>query len=102
MEKIIPLFPSSWGAKVKSIVLCQSNDFIKCEYFNKEKLLQLDSPKNRNNRQGKEDAVKELLISLSCISDGKKLPNHLSKSEKSHYHEKTNVLRKKCLNLIEQ
>jgi hypothetical protein len=100
VEIIVPLFPSSWGEKVKSIVLCQDYDSIECEYFSKQKLLQLGSPKNRKDRKGKEEAIEKLLISLSCVSDGKMLPNHLSKSEKNFYYEKTQVLREKCFNAI--
>ena len=99
MESIIPLFPSRWSNKVKSITLCQGDDSIEVEFHEKEMILDFFSPEDKTGSL-KNSAIEEILISLSCISSEKKPPNHLSRSEREHYFFETENVREKCQNVI--
>ncbi len=99
VEAMIPLFPTGWKNKAISIVLYQG-DAIESIYHEKENIFGLFCPKNNKNIESKEKVVEELLLGLACISDKNKPPNHLNRSERNYYLDKTMELKAKCFGVI--
>lgn len=98
IESMVSLFPESWPKGVKSIALYQGKESeITVEYYKKEQILGLFSPKDYKNQEAKVQAVQEMLIGLACIAENADLPKNISKSARMQFLEKTSTIRERCL-----
>ena len=69
-------------------------------YYKKEQILGLFSPKDSKNKYSKMQAVHQMIIALECIAENGDLPKHIGKTARARLLENTSVIRERCLLLV--
>lgn len=101
IESMVGLFPDTWSKNVKTIALYQGKDpGIFANYFRKEQILGLYSPKESKNKEAKIQAVQEMIIALECIAGSADFPKNMSKAVRTMMLEKTSQVRERCMLLV--
>lgn len=100
VEAIVPLFPASWEARSKQIVLYQGDTSgLKVSFYPKEGLLGLFWPVPVESAS-KADGVKALLVALSVVAERGELPQRLGSAVRARHEEQVGPLLKRCLSQV--
>jgi hypothetical protein len=101
-EALLPMLPQSWHKQVSSIVLYGGNELAKATFYPQTRTLGLFGPSNRTDLPAKTEAITELLIALSIVSERGELPTKPTKTLiKAHLLAIAPIL-EQCLRAVQQ
>jgi hypothetical protein len=100
VEAVIPLFPSAWSTAVQQITLYQGREQkVSVSFYPKQQILGLFWPAEASSVP-KAEALRELLLALSVVSDRGELPARLPASVRERHNAATGELYAKCLEAL--